>query len=193
MLRPICWAMVAGMRDQLCPRRVLRQSIRRRPRAGRHILRATGRSSLRGGLPLARRILPRRKKSGANPDNDKRHRQGGDEGDGNRRGECAKQIYLMANVVYRHAACSTARDSKRRRRHDAVTASLLGHCVQKVQSDGDQRWLTEYYGRSANGYNIGLFNLKAVGARRRRAAPPRGGRQMARIACCDVFIIALAR
>jgi hypothetical protein len=33
MLRPICWAMVAGMRDQLCPRRVLRQSIRRRPRA----------------------------------------------------------------------------------------------------------------------------------------------------------------
>ncbi len=23
MLRPICWAMVAGMRDQLCPRRVL--------------------------------------------------------------------------------------------------------------------------------------------------------------------------
>ena len=34
--------------------------------------------------------------------------------------------------------------SKRRRRHDAVTASLLGHCVQKVESDGAQRWLTEY-------------------------------------------------
>ena len=40
--------------------------------------------------------------------------------------------------------CSTARDSKRRRRHDAVTASLLGHCVQKVESDGAQRWLREY-------------------------------------------------
>src|SRR5713101_8110066 len=88
--------------------------------------------------------LAKRQKSGANPDDDKRHRQGGDEGDGNRRGECAKQIYLMADVVYRHAACSTARKSKRRRRDDAVTASLLAHCVQKVESDGAQRWLTEY-------------------------------------------------
>jgi hypothetical protein len=35
-----------------------------------------------GGLPLARRILPRRQKSGPNPDNDKRHRQGDDEGCG---------------------------------------------------------------------------------------------------------------
>jgi len=75
---------------------------------------------------------------------DGRHRQGGDEGDGNRRGECAKQIYLMADVVYRHAACSTTRKSKRRRRDDAVTASLLAHSVQKVQSDGAQRWLTKY-------------------------------------------------
>src|SRR5258706_14461456 len=93
-------------------------------------MRATGGSSLRG-LPLARSLLPRRQKSGANPDDDKRHRQGGDEGDGNRRGECAKQIY-MADVVYRHTACSTAR-SKRRRRDDAVRASLLAHCVQKVR------------------------------------------------------------
>ena len=48
------------------------------------------------------------------------------------------------NVVYRHTACSTTRKSKRRRRDDAVRASLLAHCVQKIQSDGDQRWLTEY-------------------------------------------------
>ena len=96
-----------------------------------------------GDSPLARSILPRRQNSGANPDNDKRHRQGGDEGDDNRQGERAKQIYLMAHVVYRHAACSIARKSKLRRRYDAVTASLLAHCIQKVHSDGAQRWLTE--------------------------------------------------
>src|ERR1019366_10401551 len=42
------------------------------------------------------------RKSGANPDNRERHRQASGEGTDNRQGECGKQVYLGAQLLYRH-------------------------------------------------------------------------------------------
>src|SRR5512133_3835710 len=77
--------------------------------------------------------------SGANPDDDKRHRQGGDEGDGNRRGECAKQIYMMVNVVYRHSL-SPLRAHKRKVAPGRMRCRFpLATRVQK----GERRWCAD--------------------------------------------------
>src|ERR1019366_1429639 len=42
------------------------------------------------------------RKSEANPDNRERHRQASSEGTDNRQGECGKQTYLGARLLYRH-------------------------------------------------------------------------------------------
>lgn len=66
-------------------------------------------------------------RSGANPNNRNCHWQTNRDGAGNRQGECKKQIYLRAHVIYRHVAYSTARRNRnshhRYERDDAFHSS----------------------------------------------------------------------
>jgi hypothetical protein len=109
--------------------------------------------------------------SGANPNNRNRHWQTDSDDAGNCQGECKKQIYLRAHVVYRHVAHSTTRINRNPRRTQMTFR--LARASRKVRCDGAPGWLTKGY-RACVASSPGP-RFKALSSLSSRRSSPEGG------------------